>query len=225
MLKALSNTVAQLSEPSLRKILLYSVLLAFASIVICSGLGWVLLDHFSLLGFGFLDSFLPWIGASLIIVMGLVFFPSTIMLVASLFSDRIIRAVEEKYYPENIGTVHVPLTSSIKTSLTLIVIASIVNICLLPFYALGMILPGLSFIIFYLGNGYLLGRELFETVAQRHLPANDARKLRKQYFLKVLIGGGLITFLATLPLVNLLAPIIGTVLMVHFYHNFNTKNG
>ena len=225
MLKALSNTVAQLSEPSLRKILFYSVLLALASIVICSGLGWVLLDHFSLLGFGFLDSFLPWIGASLIIVMGLVFFPSTIMLVASLFSDRIIRAVEEKYYPENIGSVHVPLTTSIKTSLTLIVIASIVNICLLPFYALGMILPGLSFIIFYLGNGYLLGRELFETVAQRHLPANDARKLRKQYFLKVLIGGGLITFLATLPLVNLLAPIIGTVLMVHFYHNFNTKNG
>ena len=128
MLKALSNTVAQLSEPSLRKILFYSVLLALASIVICSGLGWLLLDQFGLLGFGFLDSFLPWIGASLIIVMGLVFFPSTIMLVASLFSDRIIRAVEEKYYPENIGTVHVPLTSSIKTSLTLIVIASIVNI-------------------------------------------------------------------------------------------------
>ncbi len=147
------------------------------------------------------------------------------MLVASLFSDRIIRAVEEKYYPEKIGTVHVPLTTSIKTSLTLIVIASIVNICLLPFYALGMILPGLSFIIFYLGNGYLLGRELFETVAQRHLPAKEARKLRKQYFLKVLIGGGLITFLATLPLVNLFAPIIGTVLMVHFYHNFNKKNG
>mgnify|MGYP001157328186 FL=1 len=225
MLKALSNTVAQLSEPSLRKILFYSVLLALASIVICSGLGWVLLDQFGLLGFGFLDSFLPWIGASLIIVIGLVFFPSTIMLVASLFSDRIIRAVEEKYYPEKIGTVHVPLTTSIKTSLTLIVIASIVNICLLPFYALGMILPGLSFIIFYLGNGYLLGRELFETVAQRHLPAKEARKLRKQYFLKVLIGGGLITFLATLPLVNLFAPIIGTVLMVHFYHNFNKKNG
>ena len=147
------------------------------------------------------------------------------MLVASLFSDRVIRTVEEKYYPENIGTVHVQLTTSIKTGLTLIVIASIVNICLLPFYALGMILPGLSFIIFYLGNGYLLGRELFETVAQRHLPANEARKLRKQYFLKVLIAGGLITFLATLPLVNLLAPIIGTVLMVHFYHDFNTKNG
>ena len=225
MLKALLNTVAHLSEPSLRKILFYSVLLALASIVICSGLGWVLLDQFSILGFGFLDSFLPWIGASLIIVMGLVFFPSTIMLVASLFSDRVIRTVEEKYYPENIGTVHVQLTTSIKTSLTLIVIASIVNICLLPFYALGMILPGLSFIIFYLVNGYLLGRELFETVAQRHLPANEARKLRKQYFLKVLIAGGLITFLATLPLVNLLAPIIGTVLMVHFYHDFNTKNG
>ena len=51
MLKALSNTVAQLSEPSLRKILFYSVLLALASIVICSGLGWVLLDQFGLLGF------------------------------------------------------------------------------------------------------------------------------------------------------------------------------
>ena len=225
MLTALFNTVAQLSDSSLRKILFYSVLLALASIVVCTGLGWVLLDQLSILGFGFLDSFLPWIGASLIIAIGLVFFPSTIMLIASLFSDRIIAAVEEKHYPENIGTIHFPLTTSIKTSLTLIVIAGVVNICLLPFYALGMILPGLSFIIFYLGNGYLLGRELFETVAQRHLPANEARKLRKQYFLKVLIAGGLITFLATLPLVNLLAPIIGTVLMVHFYHDFNTKNG
>ena len=88
-----------------------------------------------------------------------------------------------------------------------------------------MILPGLSFIIFYLGNGYLLGRELFETVAQRHLPAKEARKLRKQYFLKVLIGGGLSPSWQPLPLVNLFAPIIGTVLMVHFYHNFNKKNG
>ena len=114
MLKLLSNTVAQLSEPSLRKILFYSVLLALASIVICSGLGWVLLDQFGLLGFGsprFFSSLdrresnnCYWSGV----------FPSTIMLVASLFSDRIIRAVEEKYYPEKIGTVHVPLTTSIK---------------------------------------------------------------------------------------------------------------
>ena len=116
------------------------------------------------------------------------------------------------------------MLTSIRTGLTLIIIATIINICLLPFYALGMLLPGLSFVIFYLGNGYLIGRELFETVAQRHLPVKEARQLRKRYFLKILLGGGLITFVATIPLINLATPLFGIGFMVHLYHKFHSEN-
>jgi CysZ protein len=146
------------------------------------------------------------------------------MVIGSLFSDEIIAIIEGKHYPNNIGSNRVPVLTSIRTGLTLIIIATIINICLLPFYALGMLLPGLSFVIFYLGNGYLIGRELFETVAQRHLPVKEARQLRKRYFLKILLGGGLITFVATIPIINLATPLFGIGFMVHLYHKFHSEN-
>lgn len=225
MLKIALITIAQISEPSLRQILVKSLLISLVSIIACGLLAWVLLEKFGLLGFGFLDTFLPWIGGALIVVIGFVFFPSTIMVIGGLFSDEIISTIEERHYPKNIGSNHVSLLISIRTGLTVIIIATIINICLLPFYALGMLLPGLSFVIFYLGNGYLIGRELFETVAQRHLPVNEARQLRKRFFLKVLLGGGLITFVATIPLINLATPLFGIGFMVHLYHKFHSENG
>ena len=225
MLKIALITIAQISEPSLRQILVKSLLISLVSIMACGLLAWVLLEKFGLLGFGFLDTFLPWIGGALIVVIGFVFFPSTIMVIGGLFSDEIISTIEERHYPKNIGSNHVSLLISIRTGLTVIIIATIINICLLPFYALGMLLPGLSFVIFYLGNGYLIGRELFETVAQRHLPVNEARQLRKRFFLKVLLGGGLITFVATIPLINLATPLFGIGFMVHLYHKFHSENG
>jgi len=225
MLKIALITIAQISEPSLRQIFVKSLLISLVSIIACGLLAWVLLEKFGLLGFGFLDTFLPWIGGALIVVIGFVFFPSTIMVIGGLFSDEIISTIEERHYPKNIGSNHVSLLISIRTGLTVIIIATIINICLLPFYALGMLLPGLSFVIFYLGNGYLIGRELFETVAQRHLPVNEARQLRKRYFLEVLLGGGLITFVATIPLINLATPLFGIGFMVHLYHKFHSENG
>lgn len=225
MLKITLITIAQISEPSLRQILVKSVLISLVSIFACGLLAWILLEKFGLFGFGFLDTFLPWIGGALTVLIGFVFFPSTIMVIGGLFSDEIIAIIEEKHYPKNIGTNRVPLLISIRTGLTLIIIATIINICLLPFYALGMLLPGLSFVIFYLGNGYLIGRELFENVAQRHLPVNEAKKLRKRYFLKILLGGGLITFVATIPLINLATPLLGAGFMVHLYHKVRLENG
>jgi len=225
MLKITLITIAQISEPSLRQILVKSVLISLVSIFACGLLAWILLEKFGLFGFGFLDTFLPWIGGALTVLIGFVFFPSTIMVIGGLFSDEIIAIIEEKHYPKNIGTNRVPLLISIRTGLTLIIIATIINICLLPFYALGMLLPGLSFVIFYLGNGYLIGRELFENVAQRHLPVNEAQKLRKRYFLKILLGGGLITFVATIPLINLATPLLGAGFMVHLYHKVRLENG
>ena len=225
MLKITLITSAQIFEPPLRQILVKSVLISMGSILACSLLAWILLGKFGLLGFNFLDTFLPWIGGALIVLIGFVFFPSTIMVIGGLFSDEIITSIEEKHYPKNIGSNRVPLLVSIRTGLTLIIIATIINICLLPFYALGMLLPGLSFVIFYLGNGYLIGRELFENVAQRHLPVNEAQKLRKRYFLKILLGGGLITFVATIPLINLATPLLGAGFMVHLYHKVRLENG
>ena len=104
MLKIALITIAQISEPSLRQILVKSLLISLVSIMACGLLAWVLLGKFGLLGFGFLDTFLPWIGGALIVLIGFVFFPSTIMVIGSLFSDEIIAIIEGKHYPNNIGS-------------------------------------------------------------------------------------------------------------------------
>ena len=126
MLKIALITIAQIFEPSLRQILAKSLLISLVSIMACGLLAWVLLGKFGLLGFGFLDTFLPWIGGALIALIGFVFFPSTIMVIGSLFSDEIIAIIEGKHYPNNIGSNRVPVLTSIRTGLILIIIATII---------------------------------------------------------------------------------------------------
>jgi len=225
MLLASIKTLSQLGDPGLRKIAVLTVFLGIMSIACCGGLSWWLLTNIGILGFGFLDSLVPWIGASLILVVGLIFFPSTIMLISSFFTDKIVTCVEIKYYPERVGTIHVPIAGSIKSSLVLIVIAGVLNICLIPFYALGLVLPGLSFVIFYAANGYLIGRELFEAAATRHYSQSKTKKLRRKYFFRITFGGAMITFLGTIPIINLIAPVFGVCFMVHCFHGLENDQG
>lgn len=223
MLLAIIKSLRQLGDSDLRKIVLFTILLGIISIACCGGISWWLLDNMGILGFGFLDSLVPWIGTSLVLTVGLIFFPSTIMLISSFFADKIAYCVEAKYYPTRMGVRQVPIGDFIKSSLILILIAGILNICLLPFYALGLVLPGLSFVIFYTVNGYLIGRELFEAAATRHYSQSTTKKLRRRYFFRITFGGALITFLGTIPVVNLAAPVFGVGFMVHYFHELNNN--
>ena len=80
-----------------------------------------------------------------------------------------------------------------------------------------LLIPGVNLIAFYLGNGYLLGREYFELAAMRHLPAAEARQLRQANRGLVFLCGVIIAGLASVPIVNLLTPLFATAFMVHVY--------
>ena len=82
-------------------------------------------------------------------------------------------------------------------------------------YLLLFFLPPLYALIFYGVNGYLLGREYFEQVALRRLDPAAARMLRRAHQGQVLLAGVVIAFLLTVPLVNLIAPIVATAFMLH----------
>ena len=78
-------------------------------------------------------------------------------------------------------------------------------------------LPPLYFLLFYCVNGYLLSREYFELVCQRHMAPADIRKARKGAGGRLMLVGIVIAFLLTIPVVNFLAPLIATAAMVHVY--------
>ena len=53
------------------------------------------------------------------------------------------------------------------------------------------------------------GANIFVMAARRHMPIAHAMALRKQHAREVLGGGILITLLATIPVANLFAPLLG----------------
>ncbi|MFO1120342.1 MAG: hypothetical protein U1E38_09710 [Rhodospirillales bacterium] len=68
------------------------------------------------------------------------------------------------------------------------------------------------------GKRYLLGREYFEVVAARRLDPAAARILRRLCHIRTILCGWVpLALLLTIPLVNLLAPLVGTAAMVHLF--------
>ena len=85
-----------------------------------------------------------------------------------------------------------------------------------PFYFFGI-----CFALYILLNIYLLGREFFESAAGYHLGKPLARELGRKHKKMVYGSGFVITMLTLIPGVNLFAPIIAVVWMVHLYHGLS----
>jgi CysZ protein len=94
------------------------------------------------------------------------------------------------------------------------------DLLLLP---LDIALPGLGEFLSLIANGWLLGWEYFELAALRHLPMAEADRLRKSHGWQVWGGGILIALLSEIPLLDLIAPLFGTALMVHLFHHISRQ--
>ncbi len=54
-------------------------------------------------------------------------------------------------------------------------------------------------------------------VAMRHMPAAEARRLRKENAPRVFAAGFVPAFLAVIPFVNIITPLFSTVYFVHIF--------
>jgi uncharacterized protein involved in cysteine biosynthesis len=97
-------------------------------------------------------------------------------------------------------------------------IVILLNLLVLPVYLVLFFVPPLNLILYYLLNGYLIGREYFELVAFRRLPPADATRLRRRHRARILLSGVILAFCMTVPVVNLFAPVLGAAFMVHVAH-------
>ena len=133
--------------------------------------------------------------------------------------DDIADAVEARYYPD---LTPAPGLSFLATAIvTLRFLATIVflNIVLLVFLLLGPFFP----FVFYAVNGYLLSREYFELVALRRVDTETMKVLRRANRGQLFAAGVIVMVLLTIPLVNLLAPVVATAAMVHLFEKLKNK--
>ena len=169
---------------------------------------------------------LPWIGpveiAAFLSWGSLVLFPvMSIFLMApvaagfaGLFAERVADAVEAAHYPTAKG-LSVDFLDGLLESLAvvgLVILVTLVTLALTPF------LGPLASVLFYLGNGWLLGREFFQMAARRHLHAAQASALRRRMAVQATLLGVLIALLLTVPLLNITVPVLAAAGFTHLYH-------
>ncbi|WP_262692553.1 EI24 domain-containing protein [Kordiimonas aestuarii] len=217
--QALNRTWQQLLHPKFRSVFFTGVFVALATL----GLLLYLLHIYWPQDLSFGYSWLEWLdeaGFLAVATVGsYVLFPAISTTVMGFFTDGIAMAVEEEYYPHRLGTRKVSGLEVVLGSLKLMFLVILINLIALVPYILLLFTVGGTFLLFVAVNGILLGREYFEMVAIRHMDAREVRRFRKRFSGKIFIGGAMIAVLFAIPFVNILAPIIGTAMMTHIYHN------
>ncbi|MEM6422835.1 MAG: EI24 domain-containing protein [Pseudomonadota bacterium] len=130
----------------------------------------------------------------------------------TLFVDRIVAAVDDRWYPDRRGTASRSVLEQIGEAARTTGAMVFINLLALVFLLLTGPLAPLLFIAL---NGYLLGREYFETVAAHYMPARDARQLRRRRGLTVWLAGMALALALVIPVMNLIAPVLGTAAFTH----------
>jgi CysZ protein len=168
-----------------------------------------------------IETAIQWLGGLALVVGSIFLIPPVTSLIAGLYLDDIAAVVEREHYPSDPPGRELATLPAIGLAIKFFVVVLAVNIVAL----LLLLVPGVNLVAFYIGNGYLLGREYFELAAMRHLAPAEARRLRKANRLTVFLSGLIIAGLASVPILNLVTPLFATAFMVRIYKGLARRAG
>ena len=213
MLSAYIKALEQLSDAAIQRILWISIVIAVAVFAAL----WSVIDHLLANSALFEIGWLEWVTDALGLVATLALtwflFPGVVSAAVSVFLENVARAVEARHYTHLTPPPGLPLGQSVLAALRFLAVLVVVNIVLLPFLLIAPVFP----FVFYAANGYLLGREYFELVALRRVSAEQARALRRANRSRLFAFGAVTAFLLTVPVANLLTPVVACAAMVHLF--------
>jgi CysZ protein len=218
MISAFLRALTLVKESAFWRVIWRSLVIAIAVFIGLYITVWAVLAHVSVADIWWIDTVIDVLGGLAVLVLTWLLFPAVVTLVISLFIDRIVTAVETQYYPHLPALRPLSFWRNIAAALKFSGAMVGLNLFALPLY----LVPVLNLIVFYGINGYLLGREYFELVALRRLEPRSAQRLRQSHRLRLFIAGLLITGLLTLPVVNLVAPLLAAAFMVHLLMAIDT---
>lgn len=216
---------AELRQPSFRRVFWRSLAIA--------GLAYLLVIVLAVKGIGALPTtHIAWLDAAIEILSGVgvlaalaFLFPAMVGLFLSFFLDDVAEAVERRHYAAWPPGTALRIGPALWRSLGFALVVVALNLVVLPLYLVTLWFPPTNLLIFYALNGYLLGRAYFELVAWRHLDRRTTGALRRRFSGRVFLAGVIIAGLFSLPLINLLAPMIATAAMVHLFYRLRPAAG
>lgn len=223
ILTAFFKALAQMPDRRFVAVLLGGIGLALAllaglHVAVVWGLDWLLPDSFTLPLIGeirWVDNALSW--ASLVLMFGLsiVLMVPVASMFTGLFLEVVADAVEAKHYPDLPPATPVPFATALRDSVGFLAVIIGVNAVALILYLIsGPFAP----LLFWVVNGYLLGREYFQLSALRHLGPDGARAARRRHGLTIFAAGVLMAIPLTVPVLNLVVPVLGAATFTHLFH-------
>lgn len=221
------KALAQLPDPRFRAVLWRGIGLTIALLVgIYASLlwftEWLTAEPVSLPGVGevtWLGDLLSWGSLGLIILLSVFLMIPVASAITSLFLDEVAQAVEDKHYPALPPVPRVSFGDGLRDTVNFLGVLVGANLFAFILYA---IFPFAAIFIFYALNGFLLGREYFQLAAMRREGREGAKALRQRHQGTIWVAGCLMALPLSLPLVNLIIPILGAATFTHLYHRLSS---
>jgi uncharacterized protein involved in cysteine biosynthesis len=220
---AFLKTLSQIGDRRFRKVLFLGIALTVALLVaVFAAFLWFLQitvgDQAVIPLVGevtWLDDLLSWSSVFVMIVLSVFLMVPVASAITSMFLDEVAQAVEDRHYPHLPPATKVPFGEAVKDTINFLGILLGANILAIILYAM---FPPAALFIFWGMNGYLLGMEYFTLAAIRRVGREGAKDLRRRYRGTIWLAGTLMAMPLSLPLVNLVIPILGAATFTHIYH-------
>ena len=214
MLRAYFAAIHQLFDPDVRAPLWRAVFVALAAILLVWTGAWFALPWLQLSGIPWLDTLAQALGFAGAFVVGWLLFPGLVSAGVAFFLEDMAEAVERRHYPGLGPSRAQGMGELAAVAIRFLVVLVLVNLALIPFLLFPPVFP----FVFYPANGYLLGREYFDLVAGRRVDPEPARALRRRNRWTLWAAGTVAAAMLTVPVLNLIAPVIAAAAMVHLFH-------
>ena len=220
------KAIAQLPDPRFRRVLFLGIGLTFLLLfavyaIVVYGVALFAPDVVTLPFIGevtWVKSVISW--GSIILMFGLSVFLMVPVASAftSMFLDQVADAVEDRHYPGLPAVQPVPISEALRDTISFLGVLIVANLAALILY---IFFAPFAPLIFWGLNGFLLGREYFQLVAIRRMDRAAAQAMWRANLGTVWLAGGLMAIPLTVPLVNLIVPILGAATFTHLFHRLH----
>lgn len=223
ILRCFGLALSQLSDTRFRRVFFLGIGLAFALLIgATAGFSWLIewmtpeQVWLPILGeVKWLNDLFSWGAAFLVGFLSIFLMVPVASAITSLFLDDVADAVERVHYPGLPETPPISFWEGLRDTVNFLGVLVGANLLALILYIL---FPPAAIFIFWALNGFLLGREYYTIAALRRLGRKRAKQLRRKHIGVIWLAGIAMAIPLSIPLVNLLIPILGAATFTHLYH-------
>lgn len=221
-----ARSLGQLGDPRFLRVLLWALAITIAGLAAVFWgamltLGWFLPETVTLPWIGdvtFVDNLVSGAAVALMLVLSVVLMVPVAAGAVGFFLEDVAEAVEAKHYP------HLPEAhgygwgTQIRDALRFFAIICLANLVGLVIY---LTVAPLAPFIFWIVNGFLLGREYSQLVAARRLGRERAEAFCRRHFWRNWATGTAMAIPLSVPILNLVVPILGVAVFTHQFHRLD----